>query len=352
MDLKVTIGGLPELLRELQRLEAAAQGRVSRNMAMGAARVVARHARALAPVETGALRKSIRAKRGKTRLAKGQAIAFHELDLQRFSQRSAIQSQLGLISVFDDQWNQLSASLQQAQVEAQKMGLGIIDLTNIYTQEATKLQRQQQQIIDQAALAIIDPFQQLIGPLRDLGIELDRSLMNPLGGSRCRRRLMPLFPLKQITASMDAAAQRRLTMQATFDAVTPGSGVTVELVSWFAGYDANNMPESEIPWSLGITHLNHFSAWPTVTGSVSSINMAQFAPALDPAAVLASRSAASSTAKFCLCVGGAASDTAFKNAIDTDRPGFIADIVSKMNTNGYEGVDIDWEHSDYSTNQR
>jgi HK97 gp10 family phage protein len=45
-------------------------------MAMSAARLVARHARALAPTETGALRKSIKARRGKPRLAKGQAIAF------------------------------------------------------------------------------------------------------------------------------------------------------------------------------------------------------------------------------------------------------------------------------------
>jgi HK97 gp10 family phage protein len=70
------IKGMPDLLRELQRLSEAAQGRVARNMAMGAARVVAKHARALAPVDTGALKKSVKARRGKQRLAKGQALAF------------------------------------------------------------------------------------------------------------------------------------------------------------------------------------------------------------------------------------------------------------------------------------
>jgi hypothetical protein len=55
-----TVRGLPELLRELQRLSEAARGRVARNMAMAGARVVAKHARALTPVETGALRKSIK----------------------------------------------------------------------------------------------------------------------------------------------------------------------------------------------------------------------------------------------------------------------------------------------------
>jgi HK97 gp10 family phage protein len=72
----IEIKGLPQLLRELQRLSEAAQGRVARNMAMAAARTVARHARALAPVRTGALKKSIKVRRGKARLAKGQAIAF------------------------------------------------------------------------------------------------------------------------------------------------------------------------------------------------------------------------------------------------------------------------------------
>jgi HK97 gp10 family phage protein len=74
----ITIKGIPELLRALkERLEQPAQGRVARNMAMAGARVVARHARALAPVgETGNLRKSIKARRGRVRLEKGQAIAF------------------------------------------------------------------------------------------------------------------------------------------------------------------------------------------------------------------------------------------------------------------------------------
>jgi len=58
----VTIQGLPELLRELKRLNEAAQGRVARNMAMGAARLVARHARANAPVgETGDLKRNTQA---------------------------------------------------------------------------------------------------------------------------------------------------------------------------------------------------------------------------------------------------------------------------------------------------
>jgi HK97 gp10 family phage protein len=43
---------------------------------MAAARVVAKTARVLVPVDTGQLKRSIKARRGRTRLARGQAIAF------------------------------------------------------------------------------------------------------------------------------------------------------------------------------------------------------------------------------------------------------------------------------------
>jgi HK97 gp10 family phage protein len=73
----ITIKGIPELLRALkERVEVPGQGRVARNMTMAGARVVARHARALAPVETGTLKASIKAKRGRQKLVKGQAIAY------------------------------------------------------------------------------------------------------------------------------------------------------------------------------------------------------------------------------------------------------------------------------------
>ena len=76
MNVTTTIKGIPELLLELQRLSEAAQGRVARNMSMAGARIVAREARVLAPVVTGALRRSIKARRSRQQFAKGQALAF------------------------------------------------------------------------------------------------------------------------------------------------------------------------------------------------------------------------------------------------------------------------------------
>jgi HK97 gp10 family phage protein len=76
MNLTTKITGLPELLRELKRLSDAGQGRVARNMAMAGARVVAKHARALAPRDTGKMASMIKARRGRNQVAKGQALAF------------------------------------------------------------------------------------------------------------------------------------------------------------------------------------------------------------------------------------------------------------------------------------
>jgi HK97 gp10 family phage protein len=62
MRVKVTIRGIPELKRDLDRLSDAAQGRMLRNCTMAGARVAAAAARRNAPVATGRLKKSIKAR--------------------------------------------------------------------------------------------------------------------------------------------------------------------------------------------------------------------------------------------------------------------------------------------------
>ena len=59
--MKLEVKGLPELKRELARLEGAVQTRLARNAAM--ARVVAKYARQRVPVLTGALKRSIMGER-------------------------------------------------------------------------------------------------------------------------------------------------------------------------------------------------------------------------------------------------------------------------------------------------
>jgi hypothetical protein len=50
---KITVKGVDQLKRDMSRLTAAVQTRLARNATMAMARVVARHARLNAPVETG-----------------------------------------------------------------------------------------------------------------------------------------------------------------------------------------------------------------------------------------------------------------------------------------------------------
>lgn len=81
------VRGLEELKQELASLSAAVAGRLSRNAAMAGARVVARHAKTLVPVETGALRASIKAMRDpnwRTQTGQKVALAGSKLFYARF----------------------------------------------------------------------------------------------------------------------------------------------------------------------------------------------------------------------------------------------------------------------------
>jgi hypothetical protein len=75
--LKVTvqIRGLEQLKAELQRLSATTAARLSKNAAMAGARVAARRAKALVPVDTGKLRASIKAMRPPGGQQAGQRVA-------------------------------------------------------------------------------------------------------------------------------------------------------------------------------------------------------------------------------------------------------------------------------------
>jgi Bacteriophage HK97-gp10, putative tail-component len=67
MKVDVKVRGIEELKRELARMSDAVAKRLGKNARMAAARVAARHARANAPVETGDLRRSIKARRSPDR---------------------------------------------------------------------------------------------------------------------------------------------------------------------------------------------------------------------------------------------------------------------------------------------
>ena len=98
MPLTVQIRGLEQLKRELANLSAATAARLSLNAAMAGARVAARRARELAPVETGALRASIKARRpaqgqrGGSRVALAGSNLFYASFIERGTSRQPARS--------------------------------------------------------------------------------------------------------------------------------------------------------------------------------------------------------------------------------------------------------------------
>jgi len=99
------------------------------------------------------------------------------------------------------------------------------------------------------------------------------------------------------------------------------------------------MPASNIDFTT-LSHVIHFSLVPNSDGSIDAA-----ANGITPGgtADLVSRAHAAG-AKALICVGGAASETGFQGATGTENISrFITNLVSFMSTNGYDGVDVDWE---------
>lgn len=89
-----------------------------------------------------------------------------------------------------------------------------------------------------------------------------------------------------------------------------------------------------------ITHVIHFALLPESDGSIDSS-----ANGLTPSACTTMVSLAHAAGrKVLVCVGGAGSETDFLNATSSSNlNAFVNNIVNFMSTNGYDGVDLDWE---------
>lgn len=99
------------------------------------------------------------------------------------------------------------------------------------------------------------------------------------------------------------------------------------------------MPASAIDFTA-LTHVIHFSMSPNTDGSLDGS-----ANSITPAgtADLVSRAHAAGR-KVMICIGGAGSESAFETAASGPTlNSFVTNIVSFMSTNGYDGVDLDWE---------
>jgi chitinase len=109
--------------------------------------------------------------------------------------------------------------------------------------------------------------------------------------------------------------------------------------AYYPGYRQAGMPASTIDYTA-LTHVIHFSMLPQANGSLDgTANSITAAGAAD----LVSRAHAAGR-KVMICIGGAGSQSAFRTAASPSTlNAFVSNMVSFMSTNGYDGVDLDWE---------
>ena len=119
--------------------------------------------------------------------------------------------------------------------------------------------------------------------------------------------------------------------------------LTISFAQRVVGYYPYWMQGSFQPNDLDLetfTHINHAFAWPDEAGQIISPN-----GMLDPSIA---DHIHSNNRKIILSLGGrgAAQTAGFVSSTSTSelRSQFIANIIDKIITYGYDGVDIDWEH--------
>jgi chitinase len=119
------------------------------------------------------------------------------------------------------------------------------------------------------------------------------------------------------------------------------SGTTPWVTGYYVGYQRNMLPPEDIYWD-GLTHIAMGAATANADGTLNTDFYIDDTngPAL---ARQISTLAHAHNKKAILMLGGADNGAAIHSAVSNHRAAFIANIVSTMDTLGYDGVDLDWE---------
>jgi len=120
------------------------------------------------------------------------------------------------------------------------------------------------------------------------------------------------------------------------------------ITAYYAGWMSSYLPPSAIDYNA-VTHIIHFALWPQSNGGLDCAGNT-VCPGPTTTALINNAHAAGK--KVLIGVGGWASDSNFRSATagscTTSGTGntcytFINNLVNFMQTNGYDGIDIDWE---------
>ena len=109
------------------------------------------------------------------------------------------------------------------------------------------------------------------------------------------------------------------------------------VVGYYPDWVSNQMTASSINYEV-VTHVNHSFAWPDESGNILSYNNmfnSNFCQTIQ-----------SNGAKVLLSLGGWGNDVGFRtvSASPELRELFIDNLLNVVDTYGYNGVDLDWEH--------
>lgn len=115
---------------------------------------------------------------------------------------------------------------------------------------------------------------------------------------------------------------------------------TAYYAGWMQGYNNTGyLPAQKVDYSA-MTHIVHFALVPRSDGTLD--DQANSVTAFNANELVTRAHAAGK--KVIICVGGWATDAAFRGATNsTNRAKFISNLVNLMSNRGYDGIDVDWE---------
>jgi chitinase len=110
----------------------------------------------------------------------------------------------------------------------------------------------------------------------------------------------------------------------------------VRVIGYYPMWARTTLPPREVKFNY-LTHIMHAFAWPDTNGVISAYDAVS-----DTALINATHRAGR---KILISLGGAAESSAFPRLVadTTSRHAFVRNVVSYLKTNGYDGVDLDWE---------
>jgi chitinase len=140
------------------------------------------------------------------------------------------------------------------------------------------------------------------------------------------------------TAAARAAARRVGCLAALCSFLAGAALAQPKVIGYYPSWVRGSLPASNVRFQY-LTHINQAFAWPLADGSITS-----YPDLLYPGLVTAAHQAGR---KVLVSLGGAGQEQtagfAPMTADSVIRARFVSNLVSYLETNGFDGADIDWE---------